>query len=247
MRRFWAMTPSFLYLAFVRMVQLLRLSRPDDDELAIEVMMLCNEVAVVRRQVHRPMRWPPIGRCWPGWIAGGGGHRNLIRRHLELDAQRRGRPEGARGHRRDQPPLFRGGSLGLPPHPRQARHHGYLDRPIERLGDLEAPRHRTFATEVRAIVGGVPRRSDPGPARLGLLQRRHRALATALCSLHPPRHSPRPGRRRDGQAGRNRKPAQVQPLRFNDTVTRLSVPGTNLSHRRSGRREPRHRFALAGS
>jgi hypothetical protein len=48
------MTLSFLYLAFTRVLELVRLSRRDRDELAIEVVMLRHEVAVLRRQVVRP-------------------------------------------------------------------------------------------------------------------------------------------------------------------------------------------------
>jgi putative transposase len=50
----WGMALSFLYLGFVRILQLLRLSRRGRDELAIEVIMLRHEVAVLRRQVTRP-------------------------------------------------------------------------------------------------------------------------------------------------------------------------------------------------
>jgi len=52
------MALSFLYLAFVRMLQLLRLFRRDNEELAIEVVMLRHEVAVLRRQVDRPALRP---------------------------------------------------------------------------------------------------------------------------------------------------------------------------------------------
>ena len=52
------MALSFLYLAFVRMLQLLRLFRRDDEKLAIEVVMLRHEVAVLRRQVARPALRP---------------------------------------------------------------------------------------------------------------------------------------------------------------------------------------------
>lgn len=45
------MAPSFLYLAFVRMLHLLRLFRRDNEELAIEVVMLRHDVAVLRRQL----------------------------------------------------------------------------------------------------------------------------------------------------------------------------------------------------
>jgi len=52
------MALSFLYLAFVRILQLLRHSRRDNEELAIEVVMLRHEVAVLRRQVVRPALQP---------------------------------------------------------------------------------------------------------------------------------------------------------------------------------------------
>jgi putative transposase len=53
------MALSFLYLAFVRTLELLRLSRRDNEDLAVEVVMLRHEVAVLRRQVVRPAMRPP--------------------------------------------------------------------------------------------------------------------------------------------------------------------------------------------
>ena len=53
------MALSFLYLAFVRILQLVRLGRRDSDELAVEVVMLRHQVAVLRRQVVRPALRPP--------------------------------------------------------------------------------------------------------------------------------------------------------------------------------------------
>ena len=52
------MALSFLYLAFVRILQMLRLSRRDGGDLAIEVVVLRQEVAVLRRQVPRPALRP---------------------------------------------------------------------------------------------------------------------------------------------------------------------------------------------
>src|SRR5664279_4159204 len=52
------MALAFPYLAFTRSLQLLRLSRRDSDELAVEVVMLRHEVAVLRRQVVRPALRP---------------------------------------------------------------------------------------------------------------------------------------------------------------------------------------------
>lgn len=48
------MTLSFLYWPFCRILQLIRLIGRSDTDLAIEVVMLRHEVAVLRRQVHRP-------------------------------------------------------------------------------------------------------------------------------------------------------------------------------------------------
>jgi putative transposase len=52
------MALSFVYLAFVRILPLLRLSRRDSDDLAVEVVILRHEVAVLRRQVARPALRP---------------------------------------------------------------------------------------------------------------------------------------------------------------------------------------------
>jgi len=52
------MALSFLYLAFTRILQLVRRSRRDGDELTIEVVMLRHELAVLRRQVVRPTLEP---------------------------------------------------------------------------------------------------------------------------------------------------------------------------------------------
>ena len=52
------MALSFLYLAFVRMLQLVRLSRSEQQDLAIEIVILRHEVAVLRRQVVRPALRP---------------------------------------------------------------------------------------------------------------------------------------------------------------------------------------------
>jgi hypothetical protein len=48
------MALSFFYVAFVRILELLHLSGRDNEELAVEVVMLRHEVAVLRRQVARP-------------------------------------------------------------------------------------------------------------------------------------------------------------------------------------------------
>ena len=52
------MALSFLYVAFIRMLELLRLRGSDTTDLAIEVVILRHEVAVLRRQVTRPTLRP---------------------------------------------------------------------------------------------------------------------------------------------------------------------------------------------
>jgi transposase InsO family protein len=101
------MALSFLYLAFTKILQLVRLSQRDGEELVIEVVMLRHEVAVLRRQVVRPALRPSdrallagLGRLLDGrrrrrffvqpeallrW------HRDLIRRRWTY-ARRPGRP-----------------------------------------------------------------------------------------------------------------------------------------------------------
>ncbi len=70
------MALSFLYLAFVRTLQLVLLGRRDSDELAIEVVMLRHELSVLRRQVVRPCgcrECHPVARTrlnWPDGIFG---------------------------------------------------------------------------------------------------------------------------------------------------------------------------------
>jgi putative transposase len=49
---------SFLYLAFLRTIQILFLQRSDDSHLSIEVVALRHEVTVLRRQVDRPALQP---------------------------------------------------------------------------------------------------------------------------------------------------------------------------------------------
>lgn len=50
----WAMALSFLYLAFVRILELLGLVRHDNEDLAVEVVIVRHEVTDLRRRVARP-------------------------------------------------------------------------------------------------------------------------------------------------------------------------------------------------
>ena len=56
------MALSFLYLAFTKILQLVRLGQRDGDDLAVEIVMLRHELAVLRRQVVRPA-WEPQDRA----------------------------------------------------------------------------------------------------------------------------------------------------------------------------------------
>jgi putative transposase len=126
------MALSFLYLAFVRILQLLRLLRRDRNELAIEVVILRHEVAVPRRQVARPALRPSDRALFAGlsrllgrrqrffvhpdtllrW------HRDLVRRRWTYP-HRSGRPSVPKGTVKDRPPAGKGEpDLGLSKDPR---------------------------------------------------------------------------------------------------------------------------------
>jgi hypothetical protein len=99
---------SFLYEAFVRLLQLFRLCRNEREELAVEVVMFRHEVAVLRRQVARPAVRPAHRAILAGlrrflrrvrrgrffvqpetflrW------HRDLVRRQWSYRRERSGRP-----------------------------------------------------------------------------------------------------------------------------------------------------------
>src|ERR1022692_4918574 len=102
------MALSFLYLAFVRLLQLLRYSQSGQEELAIEVVMLRHEVTILRRQIARPALRPADRAVFAGlsrllsparrrrffvqpetllrW------HRDLVRRQWTYTQRRSGRP-----------------------------------------------------------------------------------------------------------------------------------------------------------
>ena len=102
------MALSFLYRAFVRVLQLIRLTRRADTDLAIEVVMLRHEVAVLRRQVHRPALQPAdravlsgLRRLLSGLRQGRffvqpdtllRWHRDLVAKHWTYPHDRPGRP-----------------------------------------------------------------------------------------------------------------------------------------------------------
>src|SRR5664279_5707965 len=72
------MVLSFLYRVFVRVLQLIRLARRAETDLAIEVVILRHEVAVLRRQVQRPALQPAdrailagLHDCSPAGVSNG--------------------------------------------------------------------------------------------------------------------------------------------------------------------------------
>ncbi len=107
------MALSFLYRAFSRLLQLVRLVSRSNTDLAIEVVLLRHEVAVLRRQVHRPALQPadravlaglarllPHQRLAPFFVQPATllrWHRDLVARHWTHPHRRPGRPAIAKG------------------------------------------------------------------------------------------------------------------------------------------------------
>jgi transposase InsO family protein len=103
-----AVTLSFLYRAFCRALQLIRLIYRGDTDLAVEVVMLRHEVAVLQRQVYRPALEPAdravlsgLARMLPRRRLGRffvqpatllRWHRDLVAEHWTNSRSRPGRP-----------------------------------------------------------------------------------------------------------------------------------------------------------
>lgn len=100
------MSLSFLYRAFCRVLQLIRLTCRSDTDLAVEVVMLRHEVAVLRRQVQRPLLQPADRAVLSGLARLLGRQRlgyffvqpeTLLRWHRDLVARRWTYPHGRPG------------------------------------------------------------------------------------------------------------------------------------------------------
>lgn len=112
---------SFLYLAFVRVVQLIRILCRAQDDLAIEIVMLRHEVAVLRREVGRPALRPAdrallaglsrlLSRARPkGFFVQPATllrwHRDLVRRRWDLPTPPIRSTHGRCRHRRPRRPV----------------------------------------------------------------------------------------------------------------------------------------------
>ncbi len=108
-----AVTLSFLYRVFCRVLQLIRLISRRDTDIAIEVVMLHHQVAVQRRQVHRPALEPtdravlaelarllprgPLERFFVQAATLLRWHRDLVTKHWTYPHRRPGRPGIAKG------------------------------------------------------------------------------------------------------------------------------------------------------
>lgn len=102
------MSLSFLYRAFCRVLQLFRLTCRSHTDLVVEVVMLRHELAVLRRQVNRPVLQPAdrallagLARLLPRQRLGRffvqpatllRWHRELVRHHWTYPRRRPGRP-----------------------------------------------------------------------------------------------------------------------------------------------------------
>ncbi|MHB1488297.1 MAG: integrase [Acidimicrobiales bacterium] len=130
------MALSFLYRAFCRVLQLIRSTCRCDTDLAIEVVMLRHEVAVLptgpgagrsggagrtgapapRDRLARFFVKPETLLRW---------HRDLVAKRWTYPHRRPGRPAISKNHRAG-PPLREGEpGLGVLPHPGRAHHHGH--------------------------------------------------------------------------------------------------------------------------
>jgi hypothetical protein len=168
-RRRWGVALSFCYMAFVRIVEFIRLFHRDREELAVEVIVLRHEVAVLRRQVNRPQLKPAdrallagLVRCRrrlnsfivrPDTLLRW--HRDLVRRRWTQPHRTAGRPPPARWDRRPGLPTRpREPNLGLPENQRRAHPDGSEASALQCVGHPASPRHRP-----------VPRRSGPAWAQ----------------------------------------------------------------------------------
>src|SRR5579875_2294949 len=161
------MTLSFLYLAFCRALQLIRLVGRSDTDLAVEIVMLRHEVAVLRRQVHRPALKPADRAVLAGLSRLLPRHRlghlcvqptTLLRWHRDLVAKRWTYPHGRPG----RPPIAEGTTAVVLRLAKENPNWGYrrIHGELATMGIAIAP-SSVWAILKRHGIEPSPRRSGP--------------------------------------------------------------------------------------
>ncbi|MDA8315203.1 MAG: integrase [Actinomycetota bacterium] len=161
------MTLSFLYRAFCRVLQVIRLLGRSDADLAIEVVMLRHEVAVLRRQVPRPALDPADRAVLAGLAQLLPRHRlghffvqpaSLMRWHRDLVAKRWTYPH----HRPGRPPIVEGTTALVVRLAKENPTWGYrrIHGELATMGVTIAP-SSVWAILKRHGVDPSPRRSGP--------------------------------------------------------------------------------------
>ena len=161
------MTLSFLYRAFCRTLQLIRLICRSDTDLAVEVVVLRHEVAVLRRQVHRPALEPTdravlagLARLLPRQHLGRFFVRpaTLLRWHRDLVAKRCTYPHGWPG----RPGIPKGTTALIVRLAKENPNWGYrrIQGELAIIGIPIAP-SSVWATLKRYGIEPSPRRSGP--------------------------------------------------------------------------------------
>ncbi len=255
-------TLPFLYRAFCRVLQLIRLVGRRETDLAIEVVILRHEVAVLRRQVHRPAL-EPADRAMLAAFAGLlprqrhghlfvqpatllGWHRDLVAKRWTYSHGRVGRPSVAEGTTALVLRLAKEN-----PNWGYRRIHGELAT----MGIVIAP-SSVWAVLTRHDIDPSPRRSGPTWAEFltaqakGLmacdLRRRHGSPPQALRPrVHPTRHASRPDRRHHfesaGQLGEPAGPQHVDGARRAGERCQVPHPRSGCQIHRLLRRRLRRR------
>jgi transposase InsO family protein len=161
------MTLSFLYRAYCRALQLIRLIGRSDTDLAIEVVMLRHDVAVLRRQIHRPAL-EPADRAVLAGLAGLLPSRRLVRFfvqpttllgwHRDLVANRWAYPHGRPG----RPAIAKGTTALVLQLAKENSTWGYrrIHGELATMGVVIAP-SSVWAILKRHGVEPSPRRSGP--------------------------------------------------------------------------------------
>jgi putative transposase len=192
-----AVTLSFLYRAFCRVLQLIRLIARKEMDLAIEVVMLRHELAVLRRQVHRPALEPADRAVLAGLARLLSRERlgslfvqpaTLLRWHRDLVAKRWTYPHGPPR----RPAIAKGTTALVLRLAKENPQWGYrrIHGELATMGVVIAP-SSVWALLKRHGIDPSPRRSGPTWADLGRVPR-HPSEGIDGVRLLPCRHRPSP-------------------------------------------------------